>query len=581
MCGIVGYVGYGMEHGELQTLLEAATQLLKHRGPDQSNLFIDHYAGLSVSRLAIRDPQLGLQPMQAEDGTVLAFNGELYSTETIRDQLIRMGYHFRTASDTEVLLYGYLAWGDEILERMTGMFAFAIWEPRRRRLLLARDRWGEKPLYIVQNADSVIFASEAKALRPWPGVNWTIQLDDIDAFLRHGYLPDVRTGWSGVRKLLPGMKLVWEDGRTSIQPYVNNPLPAELQGPEPCLESAARELRTLLEQAVYKCLVSDRPIGAMLSGGIDSSTIVGLMSQMIGSVRTYSIRWQEMDYTEESYAREVAHQFRTTHTEILCTPDYLCANFDNIVSTFDEPFGDEGMIPMALVAEAAKKDVDVVLSGDGGDELFGGYERYHNGHPFEDYVNVYAATRDTVMRDLLSEDIVRMNVHDQTHARYFAQVKHLELISALRWIDLHTYLPSQVLTKVDRMTMRVALESRAPLLDPAISNWALLCDPRLISAKGLPKRVLRAAVSDLLPARILSRPKMGFGVPLVHWFRGPLRQWMDERLFHGSLWAVGWLRPEAVQRLVNEHQQMRHNHYRTLFNLLVLESWLARQAEAV
>lgn len=576
MCGIAGYVGRQLDPCQIQSCLEQAVSLLHHRGPDDSGYYVTTDAGLGVCRLAIRDPSHGQQPMQAEDGTVIVFNGELYALEELRRQIDASGYIFQGKSDTEVLLQAYRLFGDRVVRRLSGMFAFGIWDPNRRRLLLARDQWGQKPLYVASCGDGLAFASEAKALRPWPGVNWEIQHNAIFAFLRHGYLPGEQTGWQGISKLLPGTMLVWENGDLRVTGYAQKPFPAVAHGPEPSLKEAASELLHLIDKAVCERLVSDRPIGALLSGGIDSSTIVGLMSRYITPVRTFSISWIDQDYTEESYSREVSHFFGTLHEEILCTSDYVRTHFDSIVACFDELFGDESMFPTALVAEVAKQHIDVGLAGDGADELFAGYERYQNGQCFSDYLEWCVSTQSPVMNSLCTPGVFEISEADRIHMHYYQEVKHRDVIGARRWVDLHTYLPSQILTKVDRMTMRVALETRAPFLDPTLSDWALRCDPRLICSGGISKRVLKAAVTHLLPRRIIERPKMGFGVPFVHWFRGSLSDWMEERLFGGALHQLAWLRADSVQQLVKEHRSGHYNHYRTLFNLLVLESWLAQ-----
>lgn len=578
MCGIVGYAGASNPSQMLRNKLSQALELLQHRGPDQRGMYIATEACLGVTRLAIRDIKRGTQPMHAEDGTVIVFNGELYGTEAIRRDLSYHGHRFATDCDTEVFLHGYLEWGDAVLARLSGMFAVAIWDAKCKKLLLARDRWGEKPLYWAHTLSGLVFASEAKALRPWPGVDWTIERKDIEMFLRHGYLPGTLTGWRGVHKLLPGWKLTWHGETVTEQPYVLKHLPAERENSEPRLDLAADELRELILVAVQERLVSDRPVGAFLSGGIDSSTVVACMSRFMTPVRTYSISWQSSDYSEREYAYQVSGQFGTLHTETFCTPQYLCASFDDIAGDFDELFGDESMIPTALVAEVAKQDVDVVLTGDGGDELFGGYERYQNDQTFEEYLEVCSATQEGVMNDLLVPEAGQGQEYDEIHTQYYLESMHLDPVSARRWIDLHTYLSGQILTKVDRATMRVALEARAPFLDPKLVDWALACDPRLISSRTVSKRVLRAAVADMLPTRILLRPKMGFGVPLVHWFRTSLVAWTDERLFHGSLRNVSWLRLDTVRRLLVEHRFLGYNHYRAIFNLLVLESWLTREA---
>jgi asparagine synthase (glutamine-hydrolysing) len=515
--------------------------------------------------------------MKSEDGVVSVFNGEIYNIEELRSRLRPLNYTFRTRSDTEILLQGYRAFGDEIVQQICGMFAFAIWDARCKRLLLARDRWGEKPLYIAPVADGLVFASEVKALRPWQGVDWDVQFEDIHVFLRHGYLPGARTGWRGIHKLLPGQMLVWEHNKQYLTRYVQAPLPRQSEKQKVDLIDAAHELRYLISKAVQERLISDRPIGAFLSGGIDSSTVLGSMSRHITQVRTFSIRWQEQDYTEEVYAREVSRHFGTQHTEILCTPEYLCANFDYIAGSFDELFGDESMIPTALLAEVAKKQVDVVLAGDGADELFGGYQRYHYNKPFDEYLDVFSATANTIMRRLYAPGFAESFSSDEEHMIHYREAEHLDLITAKRWVDLHTYLPCDILTKVDRMTMRVALESRAPFLDPQLSEWAMRCTPELIGSGAVTKRILKVAVADLLPQSIVERPKMGFGVPLVHWFRGPLAKWVEERLVDGSLLGSEWILITAVRKLVDEHKSGLHNHYRTLFNLLVLEAWLKRE----
>lgn len=581
MCGITGFVNLSLEPARTAHLLDVATQRLRHRGPDQFNTYSDSLAGLGVSRLAIRDVARGCQPMRAEDGTVIAFNGELYGAEALRETLRQEGHRFHSTSDTEILLRAYLTWGDAVFASISGMFAVAIWEPRRRRLALARDRWGEKPLYIATTSGGIVFASEPKALRVWPGVDWNLTIEDFAAFLRYGYMPGATTGWRGVTKLPPGHVGSWEDGAWSQRPYVSPPLPGSLPSVVSDLDAAAEELRVLLQGAVRSCMVSDRPVGAFLSGGIDSSSVVALMSELAAPVHTYSINWEAEDYSEATYARIVVSHVGAMHHEVLCSSGYLQEHFDSIVATYDEPFGDESMIPTTLLSEIAKCDVDVVLSGDGADELFGGYQRYENEQSLANYLDTCASTSLVTLQKLVSPSLSEAATPDATHQMYYAQARECDVVSARRWLDLHTYLPSQILTKVDRASMRVALEVRAPFLTPQISSWALRCDPRLIFTASQTKRVLRAAMAPYLPGTILTRPKMGFGVPLVHWFRGPLRQWVGERLFEGALPQFPWLQQRSVQRLLSEHQQHEQNHYRVLYNLLVLESWVRQTPSTV
>lgn len=577
MCGITGLVSSKISQHPLKNFLQEACHLLRHRGPDDQQFYIDHKIALGVARLAIRDPSKGLQPMQRR-GFVIVFNGELYDTQPLKQKLLNRGYTFDTNSDTEILLNGFIEFGPSLLPDLVGMFAFAIWDSKHQTLYLARDRWGEKPLYYTFQDQLLAFASEIKSLKAWPGIDWDVQIEDLHLFLKNSYLPSPRTGWKNIHKLEPGCFLIWQQGQLTKHRYFVPTIREEKQG---TLEES-QELFQLLKSSVQQCLVSDRPLGAFLSGGIDSTTIAYLLTQSQPKAPIFSLFWDDENYSEEKYIKEAAEILNLNHFFVKCDDTFFLDHFDTVASLYDEPFADESMFPTYCLAQFAKQQVDVVLTGDGSDEFFHGYERYFFEGEFERYLDVFAATPQEIHRLICTPDFLSCEPPSPFLSNDFPEQRGISKARMRSFLDIQSYLPDDILTKVDRACMGVCLEARAPFLTPQVTNFALQCSMQgLVGQKRRGKEILRRAMEGRLPSLILERKKMGFGMPLNDWFRSSLEGWMMERLFQGHLLKTGWFSKEGLHQLVLKHQRGEGHYARTLLNLLVLELWIRKHQEGL
>lgn len=565
MCGIAGFVGSIFSEKQLKEHIQSACHALRHRGPDEQGYSVSPNIALGASRLAIRDIQGGSQPMTHQDIT-LVFNGELYETDTLKKRLIQGGHQFKTECDTEILLNAYIEFGPSIFAQLSGMFAFAIWDAKNKKLCLGRDRWGEKPLYYTFGDGFLAFASEIKALKVWPGLLWDISLEDMHLFVKNSYLPGPRTGWKGVFKLTQGSFLTWQNNSIQHTRFFSPELKEEND-----LITTPENLYQLLSSSVKECAVSDRPVGVFLSGGIDSTTITYLLSRHLGKIPAFSLDWEDHIYSEKQYMQKVAESLDIDHFAIKCDPDFFMTHFDAIVKMYDEPFGDESMVPTYCLAKFAKQQVDVVLTGDGADEFFHGYERYFFNGNFETYQNLFAATRSDVQKSIWAREFIKSPTDEKTPT-YSLDADNPRLRS---WVDINTYLTDDILMKVDRACMACSLEPRAPFLTAKVTNFALNCKiEQLIGGGQRGKEILREAMKNSIPNSILERKKMGFGVPLNSWFRSSLKQWMISRLTGGTLLKTGWFSEEGIKKLITGHISNLENHSRTILNLLVLESWL-------
>ncbi len=651
MCGLTGFIlEHPTEPGErLTETVAAMTATLTHRGPDDSGVWADPAAGVALGhrRLSVVDlsPQ-GHQPMVSACGRyVVAFNGEIYNFRDLRDQLERQGAApaWRGHSDTEVLLAAIAHWGLEpALERLNGMFAFALWDRETRALHLARDRLGEKPLYYGWTQGVLFFASELKALRAHPKWQGRIERGALALFLRHSYVPAPYSIYEGVHKLEPGqaLSLSASDGarpgseRTwrywSAREIIGDALASPFRGGE---AEAIEALDGLLRDAVALRMEADVPLGAFLSGGFDSSTVVALMqAQSDRPVRTFSIGFHEEDHNEAVHAKAVAEHLGTAHTELYVTPDEAQAVIPRLPALYDEPFGDSSQIPTALVAELTRRHVTVALSGDGGDELFGGYNRYlwgrvawrqvgwlprglrrgiargMTGVPAERWNKLLGALSGALPRRFRYK-----NPGDKIHklaevvgvpsgeALYRRLVSHwkrpAELVKGaqepstlftaqeplaeiggflqrMMFLDLMTYLPDDILVKVDRATMGVSLESRIPLLDHRVIELAWRLPMRMKVRAGRGKWILRELLARYVPRELMERPKMGFGVPIRDWLRGPLREWGEELLAEPRLRREGFFHPAPIRDKWEEHLAGRRNWQYYLWDVLMFQAWL-------
>lgn len=625
VCGICGVWNYAESAPVDRALLRAMTDALRHRGPDGAGVHVDDTAGLGLGfrRLAIVDLSPAAdQPMANEDGSVwLVANGEIYNAAALRGALAGRGHRFRSRSDAEVVLHAYEDDGPGCLAALNGMFGLAIWDARRRRLVLARDRVGEKPLYVYDDGRRLLFASELKALLVDPTVPRALDADAAAAFFAVGYVPGQGAILRGVRKLAPAHALVVERGRVTEQRYWDW-LPAfgAAAPPRPAADHAA-ELRAVLREAVRVRLTSDRPLGAFLSGGLDSSTVVALMAELgQAPLETFSIGFAERGYDEAPHARRVARHLGTRHHELRLEPDAVLALLPELIAQYDEPFADSSAIPTAAVARFARQRVTVCLSGDGGDEVCAGYD-YHRRSRFETLADwVPQAVRRAVLEPIaalpvgLAGQRVARRLMEAPARRYaavmtvlpaeqrarllraevlprpagdalaaftdaFTRAAALDRLSRLQFCDAAVYLPDDILVKVDRASMRYALEVRCPFLDPAVMAAAARIPPALRQSWRYGKRLLRRAMAPSLPAAILQRRKAGFAVPLHNWLIGPLAPFVAEVLHDRRTVQRGIFSPpgvaELLARLRGTPRLAPH-----VWTLLVFELWCRAYLDA-
>jgi asparagine synthase (glutamine-hydrolysing) len=619
MCGIAGFVEssntpspFGRDRS--RDLVHRMCDVIRHRGPDDEGVWVDDAVALGMRRLSIIDLSTGHQPIHNEDQTVwVVFNGEIYNFRELRQELEAAGHRFYTSTDTEVIVHAYEQWGKDAIVRLRGMFGLAIWDTKSRRLLIARDRIGIKPMYYASVSGRLYFGSELKSLLEAPDLPRELDAAALDHYLSFLYTPRDGSIFKSVRKLPPGHLLTWHDGRLAIERFWQMAAAETFRGSE---EEAIEQLRGVLSDAVRSHMVSDVPLGAFLSGGVDSSLVVGLMSRLSSArVKTFSIGFDEPEFDELDKARQVAAHFGTEHHEFVVKPDGV-GILDKLVSHFDEPFADSSAIPTWYVSEMARRHVTVVLSGDGGDELFGGYERYLP-HPrvvaFDRYspralrrVAAIAAARlphgvrgknflRHVGRDeqgryldairffgadekpaLLSRDVqdaIDGPDPETRLARHFERFAQLPWPSQMMRFDAETYLPEDVLTKVDRMSMAHSIESRVPLLDNDVIAFASMLPAAMKIKNGRRKHILKEVAATLVPRHILERRKQGFGVPLGTWFRGNLRELFADTLLSPASLQRGYFQPAFVRRIVGEHLAGKRDHTLRLWQLVVFEKW--------
>jgi asparagine synthase (glutamine-hydrolysing) len=616
MCGIIGIVAGSQAPLPGEVVARAMNAAITHRGPDDEGIYRDEHAMIGMRRLSIIDLGGGHQPIHNEDGTVQAvFNGEIYNYRDLRAQLEAKGHRFYTQSDTEVIVHGYEEWGDGCFARMDGMFGIALWDARNRILLLARDRFGEKPLFYSEAGGGLVFASELKSLLAVPGFPLAVDPEAVRAYVCFGYVPVPGSIFRGVRKLPPGHFLRLADGRSTVAPYYRLDFGPKLLLTE---AEAEEELARLLDQAVASRLVSDVPFGAFLSGGLDSSVVVALMSRHLNQpVRTFSIGFREDAYNELSDARRVAQHLGTEHHELVVEPDAVDL-LQRLVWYLDEPFADSSAIPTFLVAKLARERVKMVLTGDGGDETFAGYTRYlryldleragalkplaataadlvgrfvpgSTGYrlrriaerlrqPFPDsYLSGVALTRADVADSLLGE-AVRSGTAGH-YAGLAAAARNAASLGALDRcvsIDFASYLPDDILVKLDRMAMANSLEGRAPFLDHKVVDFAVRLPPDLRIRGRRGKHILRRVAARWLPREVLEKPKQGFAIPLGQWFRGPLRDMAADVIGSDSFRDRGLIDHRAARRYLDGHIAGEADYGEILWLTLSLELWARR-----
>lgn len=641
MCGIAGFIARTRQlpAHDLTATAAAMAETLRHRGPDDGGTWTAPEAGVALAarRLAIRDlSPAGHQPMVSADGRfVLVYNGEIYDTDALRDELARQGNRFRGTSDTEVLLCACAAWGPQsAVERLNGMFAFALWDGAERVLTLARDRMGIKPLYWAEADGLFLFGSELKALAAHPGWQPEVDRNALAAYARLSYVPAPLTIWRGAHKLEPGCLLTLGEGAApAVTRYWDLAGLAAGQARDVTdAEDAAQRLEALLRQAVRRRLVSDVPLGVFLSGGIDSAAVAALAQAQTGEpVRTFTVGFAETGYDEAADAARVAAHLGCRHAAVTLTADEARACIPDLPHAFDEPFADSSQIPTLLISRFAKTSVTVALTGDGGDEVFGGYNR----HAFAErhwprlqrwpaaarraLAGAIAALPPTLWENVAGglmreagdkahklaavmalddiDDAYRLlagqgvdagrlvigGAEPPAAARLRVPPALSDAVERVQLMDTLGYLPDDILTKVDRASMSVSLEARVPLLDHEVVAFAWRLPRRLKVADGLGKRVLRSVLGrHLPPALFAGRPKAGFAVPLGAWLRGPLREWAESLLSPQALAGDGYFDAARVGALWREHLSGRVNRQHALWNVLMFQAWLdAQKARAV
>ena len=619
MCGIAGFVDTSdanADGSDRAQLLKRMCDVIRHRGPDDEGFLLRPGVALGMRRLSIIDLAGGHQPIAGEDGTVsIVFNGEIYNFQELRSDLGERGHIFKTKSDTEAIVHAYEEYGTSCANHLRGMFAFAIWDNKTRGLYIARDRVGKKPLYyMLAGGKTLIFGSEIKSILEHPQVKREINLEALDAYFTLGYVPDPLTIFRDIHKLPPGHYLTFRNGRLHTEQYWDFNFEA---GGSRKPEDYVDELRALLDEAVRVRLISDVPLGAFLSGGVDSSTVVALMAQHMNQpVKTFSIGFHEDSYNELRYARLTAERLGTDHHEFFVTPE-ICNLIDDLVWHFDEPFADPSAIPTFIVSKLARDYVTVALSGDGGDELFAGYTHYAVQESRRAFSTMPKALRDGLMRPLsyrlphgawgrnylhnISLDSIDRYLDSLSYftelskralytrdfqnalrttervARSFrehaSRVKTNEPLDQLLYIDGKTYLPGDILTKVDRMSMATSLEVRVPLLDHKLIDFVTKVPAPLKLSGTQTKQLLKRVAKDLIPPEILNRPKQGFGIPLQQWINRQLRDQILETLREPRTRERGYVNYNYVDLLLEEHHKGRRDHSFPLWSLLLFELW--------
>lgn len=614
MCGIAGFVS--RDRPADGTVVRAMCATIRHRGPDDEGIYAVGNCGIGMRRLSIIDLAGGHQPLSNEDGSSwIVFNGEIYNYQSLREGLANQGHRFATNSDTETIVHLHEQYGLDAISKLRGMFAYALWDVRARRLTLVRDRFGKKPLYYAILPQGLFFGSELKCLRA-AGVPLELDRDALRLYFQFSYVPDPRSPYLAVRKLPPGGWLTYDlNGKVNQGRYWKLPEPAAEPPPGMTQASATARVRELFDESVRLRMIADVPLGAFLSGGIDSSSVVASMAaQSPDRVKTFSIGFEESAFNELPAAALVARKFNTEHHEILVRPDSV-GLVSKLVQYFDEPFGDSSAIPTFIVSEFAAQHVKVVLTGDGGDELFAGYESFFALDRLRRLDRIPAAMR-KVLSGIASiwpysaygKNYLRMmsrpdpltRYFELNYAHYFLRKLMLkpdwmlpgdsaylleifadclpkgraDVVDQALYFEATAKLTGDMLVKVDRMSMANSLEVRCPLLDHELAEFAFSIPKEWKMRNGKGKQILLDAVGERLPPELLRLPKKGFGVPLAAWFRGSLRSFLWDHLTGQTFFDRGIVSPRFVRQLLQEHDSGRRDNSHWLWMLLMLELWL-------
>jgi asparagine synthase (glutamine-hydrolysing) len=620
MCGITGFLALADAPRADAATLDAMCRVMTHRGPDDQGTWLDGPVGLGMRRLAVIDVAHGHQPMTNEDGSLhVVFNGELYNYPELRERLLARGHKLETHSDTEVLTHLYEDHGEDFVTHLTGMFAIALWDAKAQKLVLARDRMGEKPLYYGEFGGQLLWGSELKCLLAHPAVPRTLSLPALARYLQLEYVPAPHAIVAGIRKLPPAHLLVAHDGKLETRPYWRLDLTPR---PDPGEAAALSGLATHLERSVKQCLLADVPLGVFLSGGIDSSTVAALAAKHVPVLDTFSIGFEDKSFDESDHARKVARHLGTRHHEEVLSPQGLLELLPGLVALLDEPFGDASVLPTYMLSRFARRHVTVALGGDGGDELLAGYPTYQaeklaswlgvlagpagaagyalarhlpvnpnnlsfdfklkrftgslGRPPLERHLRWLGSFTPEEQRALFTAEALAAlaadDLYDQDRAVWAASAG-LDATARVLHLDASTYLPDDILFKVDRASMATSLETRAPLLDHQLVEYVAGL-PTHYKLRGFTtKYLLKQAARPLLPAEILERPKKGFGIPVAKWLKAELKAPMLDLLSAERLRAGGLFEPATVERLVREHLDGRHDHRKLLWTLLMFEWW--------
>ncbi|QQS34401.1 MAG: asparagine synthase (glutamine-hydrolyzing) [Acidobacteriota bacterium] len=630
MCGIAGWINLDTTKAEqnADAVLHSMCERIVHRGPDSEGVWLDDTVALGMRRLSIIDLHTGDQPVFSCDRSVVVMmNGELYNYREVRAELEKKGHKFKTNSDTEILPHLYEEYGEDLLEHVNGMYAFSLWDTKRKKLIIARDRFGEKPLYYGVFDGKLIWASEPKAILAHPDVTPELDLNALRHYVSYDYVPAPMSIYKGISKLPAAHVLTVDGGEVQIRRYWDlrwdDGSPAKPQGHKGTLSERAEELKNLLSDAVRMRLVSDVPLGILLSGGVDSSAIAAFAVQhATEKVKTFSIGFEEDSFDESRFARQVAHRLGTEHYEATLSVDTAADLISDIGSWLDEPLSDGSLIPTYMLARFVRHHVTVALGGDGGDELFAGYPMYYGHRVARAYKMIPAFLRSGLIEPVVralpvstknlsfeyrAKRFVRSANYDVVtrHHSWFGSfspdeqrqlftadvnaaadadiydiarelLKHCDAdndIERMQYLDINLYLAEDILTKVDRAAMAVSLETRAPFLDPRIGEFAasLPVNYKLRGSTG--KYILKRSLNGILPNEILNRPKKGFGIPVAEWLKGRLNPLMRDMLSPDRLKRQGLFEPAFVEQLIREHESGAASHHKQLWTLLVFQLW--------
>jgi len=629
MCGICGILNFQNDEPVDPNVLDRMTRTMRHRGPDDEGYYLDGPVGFGHRRLSIIDLATGRQPIHNEDRTVwIVFNGEIYNCRELRSELEKAGHCFSTRTDTEVIVHAYEQYGLKCVEMLNGMFAFALWDKGLRRLLIARDRVGIKPLYYCQSERGLLFGSELKAILEHPSVTRRIDLTSLNLYLAFEYVPTPRSIFEGIHKLPPGHILTVENGHVRLEQYWDVHLCAS-EGPSArSEEDYLAELRFTLKEAVRKELISDVPVGVFLSGGIDSSAVAAMMVELNpGNVTSLSIAFEDPSFDESSYARQVAEHLGTHHHETTLTSDTMLELVPRVAEFLDEPLGDSSIIPTYLLCDFARNHVKVALGGDGGDELFAGYSTLQAHRLFEYYqtwvpgvvrrrlvpwvVEKLPVSFDNISLDFKARRFVagegltpaarhhlwlgaytrrqrrellgdladgHESDSDDLAERHWQACNTGNALNRVLYCDMKLYMEGDILPKVDRASMANSLEVRVPLLNLDMLEFTSRLPVRFKLNRLKTKYLFRRAVKDLLPPEVLSRGKKGFNMPVAKWLTGPLKGLAQDMFSEGRLKRGGLFNPAYVRSLMDEHLAQRRDNRKLLWSLLIFELWREKWA---